>query len=43
VAVVDLLGPERETLAHQVEEVGERRDRRGDDVALDARDRRLGV
>src|SRR6266852_2990940 len=41
VAVVDLLGLQREPFAHQVEEVGERRDRGGDDVALDARDRGL--
>jgi hypothetical protein len=40
-AVVDLLGVEQEALAHQIEEVREGRDRGGDEVALDARDRRL--
>src|SRR2546427_3541925 len=41
VSVVDLLGLEHEPLAHQVEEVGEGRDRRRDEAALDAGDRRL--
>lgn len=41
VPVVDWPRLERELLAEQVEQVGERVDRGGDEVALDPRDRRL--
>jgi hypothetical protein len=42
VAVVDRSRLEREFLTEQVEQVGERVDRGGDEVALDSRDRSLG-
>lgn len=41
VTPVDLACLEDELLVHQAEELGERRDGRGDDIAFDPRDRRL--
>lgn len=40
-AIVDLVRGELELLAHQIEQGSERRDRRGDEIALYTRDGRL--